>query len=57
VEFDRKVKVRGFILSHVDPCVYMHSQDKGMTIVTIWVDDLLIFTSTDEAMQNIKQDL
>lgn len=35
-------------------CVYIQRGPNGMQIITVWVDDLLVFTITLESMINLK---
>ena len=37
-----------------DPCVYVKWDGDKILIIAIWVDDLLLFTSTDKLMTKIK---
>jgi reverse transcriptase-like protein len=56
-EFDNKIKSFGFHQLKSDPCVYVRHDTNGVSIITVWVDDLLLFASSDEAMQQMKTDI
>jgi len=45
-EFDSKVRKRGYARLQSDPCVYIWHIGEDFAIITIWVDDLLIFATT-----------
>ena len=40
-----------------DPCAYIRRQDNEFQIITIWVDDLLIFTTTENGMRLVKEQI
>lgn len=50
-EFNNKMTSFGFHPLKSDPCVYIKWDTNGVSIITIWVDDLLLFASSDEGMQ------
>ena len=56
-EFDNKVRKHGFTQLLSDPCVYIRRDHRGIAIITVWVDNLLLFASTEEAMMTMKDDL
>jgi Reverse transcriptase (RNA-dependent DNA polymerase) len=37
-----------------DPCVYIKHENDGFIIITVWVDDLLLFASLDKIMKETK---
>jgi hypothetical protein len=43
----------GFVQLKSDPCAYVCQAKEGFVIITIWVDDLLLFASTQEAMDKL----
>ena len=53
-EFDNKMRQHGYKRSRADPCVYMRSNTNATAIVTVWVDDLLLFADSAEHMEEIK---
>ncbi|SJL04873.1 uncharacterized protein ARMOST_08244 [Armillaria ostoyae] len=56
-EFDRKLTSIGFSKLEADHCVYKRIREGRMTIITVWVDDLLIFSETIEDMMETKGEL
>jgi len=57
IELDKKMHKHGYMCLHADPCVYVQQFKGQQAIITIWVDDLLLFASTNKAMERIKSDL
>ena len=55
-KLDKKLKDQGFEHLQSDPCVYIRKTN-GIEIITIWVDDLLLFTKHKNQMNNLKQEL
>jgi len=51
---DSKLIKFGFTQLISDPCVYIKWDGDKISIITVWVDDLLLFASTDELMTKIK---
>ena len=51
-EFDRKIRSFGFQHLKSDPCVYIRRDTDGNSIITVWVDDLLLFASLEQQMKN-----
>ena len=45
-----------FMPSTTDPCVYVQGRE-GMTIVTVYLDDLVIITKRPEEMRKVKESL
>ena len=37
-----------------DPCAYIRRHGNNLEIITAWVDDLLLFTTSDELMTHLK---
>jgi hypothetical protein len=56
-QFDTKMRARGYKRSRADPCVYTRSDADKTAIITVWVDDLLLFADSEETMAKIKKDL
>ena len=56
-EFDAKIKTFGFQRLKSDPCVYIRRDADGISIITVWVDDILLFTSSEKLMQRMKNDI
>jgi hypothetical protein len=56
-EFDRKLKNFSFSRLRSNPCVYIKRNGDDVAIITVWVDDLLLFTQSDKLMEQTKSDL
>ena len=56
-ELDDKLTKHHFIRLKSDPCAYVRRNGKNVAIMTVWVDDLLIFASSDEMLNGVKTDL
>ena len=48
---------QGFIQSQADNCVHMKITDKSMTVVIIWVDDIIVALNCTITLKNVKGDL
>ena len=46
-ELDRQLKDKGFTNLWSDPCAYIRRHDEDLEVITVWVDDLLLFTSNN----------
>ena len=46
----------GFMQSAADPCVYIRTADT-VTVVAVYVDDLIVIGKTAEEMQHVKESL
>ena len=59
-ELDNKLRRQGYACLRSDPCIYIWHTSKDFTIITVWVDDLLIFTTMirlqDKARADINQE-
>ena len=56
-EFDKKMQQHGYKQLHTNPCMYTHSGEETTTIITIWVNDLLLFANLMEIMKEMKKDI
>jgi hypothetical protein len=56
-EFDNKMRRRGYKRLCADPCVYTRTGENQIAIVTVWVDDLLLFADSTESMEQMKNDI
>ena len=54
---DMHLKDEGFSQSEVDTCVYYKWEGKSKTIVIVWVDDIIIATSSESALKRVKDSL
>ena len=57
IELDGKMKQFGFKRIYSDPCVYIKWDGDDIAILTVWVDDLLLFTSSDKLMEQTISDI
>src|SRR5260370_15021925 len=57
IEFDKKICQKGFICLQADPCAYIKRKNDEVAIITIWVDDLLLFAGSNQIMNEMKNDL
>src|SRR6266850_444911 len=56
IQFDVRVRKHGFLQLRSDPCVYVRRQCKGdLEIITVWVDDLLLFATLVKLMSEMKE--
>ena len=56
-EFDSKLRRRGYVRLRSDPCVYIWCVDEDFVIITVWVDDLLLFATTIELRDKARADI
>ena len=54
IELDSKLKKYRFTRLKSNPCVYTRCNAKNIAILTVWVDDLMLFTSSDEILKSVK---
>ena len=52
-----RLQRRGFKSLKSDLCVYVRQNADDLAIITIWVDDLLLFTTSEQTMTNLKTEL
>src|SRR5216683_8245302 len=48
IKFDDAIQWHGFQALISDPCTYILREGNAYIIITIWVDDLLLFATMDE---------
>ncbi|GBE87024.1 hypothetical protein SCP_1002700 [Sparassis crispa] len=54
----RELTELGYKRLEADPCVYLWERKEGeVQIITVWVDDLLLFTNSPKLMEELKRDL
>jgi hypothetical protein len=51
------MKYANFKQSTADPCIFMKSEGDDLSVVAIYVDDLVIITKAEESMKRIKETL
>lgn len=57
-KFDLAMSELKFTWIHVDGCVYIRWHDAHYcNFITVWVDDLTLFTQDDKGMKQLKRDL
>ena len=56
-ELNKELEAHNWNPSVVDPCLYIRKTSKGIEIIAIWVDDLLLFASSLALMERMKRDL
>ena len=57
IKLNRRLVKEGFRHLWSDPCAYIRRTPEGIEIITIWVDDLLLFTTTQGLMTSLKLQL
>jgi hypothetical protein len=53
-QLDDKLKQHGYKRLRSDPCMYVQWEENNIAIITVWVDDLLLFASSEKMMQHMK---
>jgi hypothetical protein len=53
-KFSEAIKTAGFSQSHLDHSLFVQEKGSTLTIVLIYVDDIIITGNNDSAIQNIK---
>jgi transposase InsO family protein len=56
-ELDTKLKEFGFHPLRSDPCAYVRRNGKDLEIITVWVDDLLLFATSNDLLEKMKKEL
>jgi hypothetical protein len=56
-ELDMKLKKYNFTQLWSNPCAYIRSSDQESEIITVWVDNFLLFTTTFKLMNQMKDDI
>ena len=56
-ELDTKLSGIRFKCLYMDPCIYIWCEGNSIEIITVWVDNLLLFTNSKETMVKLKNDL
>src|SRR5258708_28041726 len=57
LKLDHKMHKHGFMCLRADPCIYIWQWNNEVSIVTIWVDDLLLFALSAITMKDMKDDI
>jgi hypothetical protein len=53
-QFDECVQDIGFIQLISDPCAYIWRESEDFQIITVWIDNLLLFANTNKGMRIMK---
>jgi Reverse transcriptase (RNA-dependent DNA polymerase)/GAG-pre-integrase domain/Integrase core domain len=56
-ELDTKLKEFGFHPLRSDPCAYVRRNGDNLEIITVWVDDLLLFATSNDLLEKMKKEL
>ena len=56
-ELDTKLQDLGFNPLQSDPCAYVRKHRDNLEVITVWVDDLLLFATTDDLMKKMKEEI
>ena len=57
LELDKKLKEFGFNPLRSDPCAYVRRNGDDLEIITVWVDDLLLFATSNDLMEKMKKEI
>jgi hypothetical protein len=57
IELDTKLKKHNFTRLRSDPCAYIRGVKDKSEIITVWVDDLLLFATSEKLMERMKKDI
>ena len=52
-ELNSRLTSQGFEQLKADPCAYIQESDDQIEIITVWVDDLLLFTAKPKALEKL----
>jgi len=56
-KLDTKLKNLGYTRLYSDPCAYIRCEGDKISIVTVWVINLLLFASGDDLMRKMKEEI
>ena len=56
-EFDRKIRGLGFRRLFTDTCVYIRIKDRCLEIITVWVDDLVLFAESKSTADQLEVEI
>jgi len=57
IEMDTKMRKQGYVHLQSDHCVYIYRVSKDFVIITVWVDDMLLFATTIKLKDKAKADI
>jgi hypothetical protein len=56
-ELNSRLTGQGFEWLKADPCTYIQETDDHIEIITVWVNDLLLFTDKPDIMEKLKKEI
>jgi hypothetical protein len=56
-ELDTELKNLGYTRLYSDPCAYIRRDGDKISIITVWVDDLLLFASSDDLLHKMREEI
>ena len=56
-DIDDYLKANHFVKTQADSCIYTRRSDRGVTIIALYVDDLIIAGSNDAVINEVKKTL
>ena len=56
-ELNIQLSKHGYRRAQTDPCVYIRHTAEGLILITVWVDDMLLFATSIKTMQIAKRDI
>jgi hypothetical protein len=57
IQFNDGLQDLGFTRLYSDPCTYVRRRGNNFQIITVWVDDLLLFANTEVGMRLCKEQI
>jgi reverse transcriptase-like protein len=57
IKFNKQIRCHDYKHLRSDPCAYIQRYNNEVAIITVWVDNLLLFTGSKRAMEETKRDL
>lgn len=57
IELDNKLRKHTFKRLIADPCVYTRRGGEDLEVITVWVDDLMLFATSESLMVKMKTDI
>ena len=57
IKLDTKLRKQGYTCLHSNPYAYIWRIGEEFAIITVWVDDLLLFATTIKLMNKMKSDI
>ena len=57
IKLNKELERLEFHQLYSDPCAYIKRSKNRIEIITVWVDNMLLFTNSEKLMTNLKQKL